>query len=40
MGGAMASPMIPPPHAPEFLAASGWEGADILPLAGDASFRR
>jgi len=36
----MASPMIPPPHAPDFLAASGWEGAEILPLAGDASFRR
>jgi len=36
----MASPMTPPPHAPDFLAASGWEGADILPLAGDASFRR
>jgi hypothetical protein len=32
--------MIPPPHAPAFLAASGWEGAEILPLAGDASFRR
>lgn len=36
----MASPMIPPPHAPDFLAASGWAGARILPLAGDASFRR
>lgn len=36
----MASPMTPPPHAPDFLAASGWGGADILPLAGDASFRR
>ena len=36
----MASPMIPPPHAPDFLAASGWSGAEILPLAGDASFRR
>jgi hypothetical protein len=32
--------MTPPPHAPDFLAASGWEGAQILPLAGDASFRR
>jgi aminoglycoside/choline kinase family phosphotransferase len=32
--------MKPPPHAPEFLAASGWAGAEILPLAGDASFRR
>jgi aminoglycoside/choline kinase family phosphotransferase len=32
--------MIPPPSAPDFLARHGWEGADILPLAGDASFRR
>jgi aminoglycoside/choline kinase family phosphotransferase len=32
--------MIPPPHAPEFLAAHGWAGAQIEPLAGDASFRR
>ncbi|MGZ8998083.1 MAG: aminoglycoside phosphotransferase family protein [Allosphingosinicella sp.] len=32
--------MIPPAHAPAFLAANGWEGAEILPLAGDASFRR
>ena len=32
--------MKPPAHAPDFLAASGWEGAEILPLAGDASFRR
>ena len=36
----MASTMKPPAHAPEFLAAFGWEGAEILPLAGDASFRR
>jgi N-acetylmuramate 1-kinase len=36
----MAVPMIPPPHAPEFLAAHGWAGARIEPLAGDASFRR
>lgn len=36
----MASPMTPPPHAPEFLSAAGWGGAEILPLAGDASFRR
>ena len=36
----MASTMNPPVHAPEFLAASGWGGAAILPLAGDASFRR
>jgi aminoglycoside/choline kinase family phosphotransferase len=32
--------MIPPSTAPEFLASCGWEGAEILPLAGDASFRR
>lgn len=32
--------MIPPPHAPQFLAAHGWEDAEIRPLAGDASFRR
>jgi hypothetical protein len=36
----MASTMKPPAHAPEFLAAFGWGGAEILPLAGDASFRR
>jgi aminoglycoside/choline kinase family phosphotransferase len=36
----MAPKMSLPPHAPDFLAASGWEGAEILPLAGDASFRR
>lgn len=36
----MASPMTPPPHAPAFLSAVGWAGAEILPLAGDASFRR
>jgi aminoglycoside/choline kinase family phosphotransferase len=36
----MAPAMTPPPHAPDFLAASGWGGAEILPLAGDASFRR
>jgi aminoglycoside/choline kinase family phosphotransferase len=32
--------MSPPPGASAFLAAHGWEGAEILPLAGDASFRR
>jgi hypothetical protein len=32
--------MIPPASASEFLSASGWEGAEIQPLAGDASFRR
>ena len=36
----MAPTMKPPAHAPEFLAAFGWRGAEILPLAGDASFRR
>lgn len=36
----MAATMIPPASAPAFLAANGWEGAEILPLAGDASFRR
>jgi hypothetical protein len=32
--------MIPPAHAPAFLVAHGWGDAQILPLAGDASFRR
>jgi aminoglycoside/choline kinase family phosphotransferase len=32
--------MIPPDAAPEFLAKHGWDGAEIRPLAGDASFRR
>ncbi|MET1111044.1 MAG: phosphotransferase [Allosphingosinicella sp.] len=32
--------MIPPPTAPDFLADHGWSGAEIRPLAGDASFRR
>jgi aminoglycoside/choline kinase family phosphotransferase len=32
--------MIPPADAPRFLAACGWAGARIEPLAGDASFRR
>jgi aminoglycoside/choline kinase family phosphotransferase len=36
----MAAPMTPPPEAPDFLAAVGWHGAEIRPLAGDASFRR
>jgi hypothetical protein len=36
----MASSMTPPPYAGEFLASCGWQGAQILPLAGDASFRR
>ncbi len=36
----MATAMIPPAAACEFLATSGWGGARIEPLAGDASFRR
>lgn len=36
----MAATMIPPASAPAFLDSCGWGGADILPLAGDASFRR
>ncbi|MDG5487303.1 phosphotransferase [Sphingomonas sp. BGYR3] len=32
--------MIPPPHADAFLDRAGWTGAAVLPLAGDASFRR
>ena len=36
----MAAPMIPPAAAPEFLERHGWGGAEIRPLAGDASFRR
>jgi aminoglycoside/choline kinase family phosphotransferase len=40
MEGAMAVDMNPPPAAHAFLAAHGWGGAEILPVAGDASFRR
>ncbi len=36
----MAISMTPPAAAPDFLAANGWRGARIDPLAGDASFRR
>jgi aminoglycoside/choline kinase family phosphotransferase len=32
--------MIPPEAAPAFLARHGWAGAEVRPLAGDASFRR
>ncbi len=32
--------MIPPAQVHEFLARSGWQGARVEPLAGDASFRR
>lgn len=36
----MAPDLTPPAAAPHFLTAIGWGDADILPLAGDASFRR
>ncbi|WP_066644468.1 MULTISPECIES: aminoglycoside phosphotransferase family protein [unclassified Sphingomonas] len=36
----MVADMNPPPAAAEFLAANGWGDAELLPLAGDASFRR
>ncbi len=36
----MAPTMTPPAAAPSFLAREGWGEAQILPLAGDASFRR
>jgi len=35
-----SAPMQPPAYAAEFLASCDWAGAQILPLAGDASFRR
>lgn len=40
MEGTMAADMNPPAAAPAFLAAHGWGGAEVVPLAGDASFRR
>ena len=40
MAVAMATRMIPPSGVHEFLAAQGWAGARVEPLAGDASFRR
>ena len=40
MEGAMALDMNPPAGAAAFLAAHGWGDAEIVPLAGDASFRR
>lgn len=40
MAASQVPPMIPPAGAANFLATCGWSGADILPLAGDASFRR
>ena len=36
----MVTDMIPPVAAPAFLAQAGWGQAAIVPLAGDASFRR
>ena len=36
----MATTMIPPITAQAFLDRHGWKDAEILPLAGDASFRR
>jgi N-acetylmuramate 1-kinase len=36
----MSVSMIPPVAAPAFLVDAGWDGAAIVPLAGDASFRR
>ena len=36
----MATQMKSPTSAPEFLAANGWGDGEILPLAGDASFRK
>lgn len=40
MGEPMAPHMNPPEGAPDFLARAGWADAEIVPLAGDASFRR
>ncbi|OYX40716.1 MAG: hypothetical protein B7Y98_00005, partial [Sphingomonas sp. 32-62-10] len=40
MESAMVPDMTPPPAARGFLATHGWGAADIVPLAGDASFRR
>ena len=36
----MAATMTPPESAADFLSTCGWAGAQIEPLAGDASFRR
>ncbi len=40
MESAMVPDMTPPPAARGFLAMHGWGAANIVPLAGDASFRR
>jgi N-acetylmuramate 1-kinase len=36
----MAFDMTPPIAAKEFLEKAGWPGAELVPVAGDASFRR
>jgi aminoglycoside/choline kinase family phosphotransferase len=36
----MTAPAALPAGIDEFLDAAGWAGAEIEPLAGDASFRR
>ncbi len=36
----MVADMIPPAAAPAFLRSAGWGDAAVVPLAGDASFRR
>ncbi len=36
----MATDMTPPVAAKQFLEQAGWTGAEIIPVAGDASFRR
>lgn len=36
----MSVSLIPPATTPDFLARNGWAEAKVLPLAGDASFRR
>lgn len=36
----MVTDMIPPAAAPAFLTEAGWGDAAVVPLAGDASFRR
>ncbi|WP_294090114.1 phosphotransferase [Sphingomonas sp.] len=36
----MGADLTPPPLARDFLDQHGWAGAQIVPLAGDASFRR
>ena len=36
----MVPEMNPPPGAADFLAKLGWGEGEVLPLAGDASFRR